>query len=109
VQRQTLHSRFVFRAYEVSDPVAPTLKKRLIRVAHQVQVLRHYKELVEKMAELSDAWNASAADMKKGLDSGNIDLLSRSILANMEHAKRMNFVLQRYERIVNKMTEASQE
>lgn len=84
------------------------LQARILRVANQVAVLGHFAELVKTMAEFSDAWSASSADMKKGLQTHDVDLLSRAILENRKQAEQMSFVLRRYERIVSNLKEKDQ-
>jgi len=81
------------------------LKARILRVADQVAVLSHFAELVKAMTGLSDAWSASSADMKRGLETHDVDLLSKAILENRKQAEQMSFVLRRYERIMSNLKE----
>jgi hypothetical protein len=87
--------------------MTPGLKTRILKVADQIKVVNHFRELVEHMGKLSDSWTSSAALMKKGLETRDVDMLSKAILENRMQAERMNYILQRYERIATKLGENS--
>lgn len=85
----------------------PALKARILRVADQVKVVNHYRELVEAMAKISDEWNSSSSLMQKAMETRDVGLLSKAILENNKQAKSMNYIMERHERIAAKLGEQS--
>jgi hypothetical protein len=81
----------------------PELKARILRVADTIRIFRYYEELVSDLARFSNVWNTTSEQMKKGLQTRDVDMLSRAILENVKEAGRFSSVLQRHERIVAKM------
>ncbi len=81
----------------------PELKTRILRVAEAMKVFRYYEDLVKNMAQFSNAWNATAEEMKKGLETRDVDLLARAIRENRKQAQRLSYVLERHERLVSNL------
>lgn len=57
------------------------------------------------MGEMSNKANSHAKAMDSALKSRNIGDLSSAILENRKTAERMEVLLQRFERIIRKLTE----
>lgn len=77
---------------------------RLLKVANEAKFLHILSSFVEEMGEISNKVNAQAQAMDAALKSRDIGGLSSAIIENKKAAERMEVMMQRFERIVRKLT-----